>query len=100
MLIAAFRLALMLGKTVQELSHSMTLREFVHWCAYLKLEPPEEGDNQRTASLMATITNMAGRSLPGKKTVEPADFLQKEKPRQTAAQQMAFMKALTRNTNG
>jgi hypothetical protein len=100
MLITAFRLASHLGKTVGELQRGMTMREFVHWCAFLKLEPPDEGDNMRTASLLATITNMAGRSLPGKKTVEPKDFFQREKPRQTAAQQLAFMKTLKGSANG
>lgn len=90
----AFRLAGHLGKTVGELQRGMTMREFVHWCAFLKLEPPDEGDNQRTAALMATITNMSGRSLPDKKTVEAKDFMPRPKQRQTASQQLAFMKSL------
>lgn len=75
----------------------ISLREFHAWLAYLKLEPPEEGENQRTAALLAQITNMAGRSLPGKKTVKPEEFMPKKaKQRQTAEEQLAFMQSLTR----
>lgn len=81
----------MLGKTVSELDISW--REFNYWQAYLKMEPPDKGDNQRTASLLAQITNMSGRSLPDKKTVTADDFLGKRKV-QTAEEQIAIMKSL------
>ena len=93
MLVAVYRLAFLLRRTVGEIS-SMSLSEFSHWQAYLAMEPPERGDNERTAALMATITNMSGRSLPNKKTVTPDDFLSKKKQSQTAEQQIAFMKGL------
>jgi len=63
----------------------------------MSIEPPEEGDNLRTASLMAQITNMSGRSLPDKKMVQPSDFYGKPKPPpkpQSAAEQIAFMRSL------
>jgi len=82
---------MLLGKTVSELD--MTWEEFVYWQAYLRLEPPEQGDNQRTAALLAQITNMAGRSLPDRKRVKPEDFLGTGKP-QTMEEQIAFMKGL------
>jgi hypothetical protein len=85
-----FRLAALLGKTVSELN--ITWREFLHWQAYLKMEPVDAGDNARTASLMACITNMSGKVV--KKAVSPSDFLPK-KP-QTPEQQKAFFKSLTR----
>jgi hypothetical protein len=78
----------------------MSWREFIYWQAYLQIEPPDDAALKRTAAVLAQITNMAGRVLPGKKTVKPADFLAgagfdvalpKE---QTAEEQIAFMKSL------
>jgi hypothetical protein len=94
MLLAVYRLAFLLKRTVGEIA-SMPMSEFAHWLAYLKLEPPEKGDTERTAALMATITNMAGRSLPDKKMVKPDDFLGRKK-RQSMEEQIAFMKGLGR----
>ena len=91
MLLGAFRLALLLGKTVSELNISW--REFLYWQAYLRIEPPDDADNKRTAMLLAQITNMSGRSLPGKKSVKPDDFLGKSKS-QTMQEQIKFMKSL------
>ena len=87
-----FRLALLLGKTVSELN--MSWREFTYWQAYLNLEPPEQSANERCAALMAQFTNMSGRSLPGKRTVKPSDFLGKPEKPQTMEDQIAFMKTL------
>jgi len=94
MLMAAFRLALLLGKTISELN--ITWEEFIYWQAYLRMEPPDDGDNKRTAALLAQITNMAGRSLPERRRVKPEDFLG-GKPRQTIEDQIAFMKGLGKN---
>ena len=88
---AMFRLALLLGKTVNELD--ITTTEFNYWVAFLKLEPPEAAANHRTAALMAQITNMAGRSLKDKSTVEADDFLGGPKV-QTAAEQIAIMRTM------
>ena len=87
-----FRLALLLGKTVSELN--MSWREFTYWQAYLNLEPPDKGAQERCAAVLAQITNMSGRSLPNKRTVKPSDFLAKPKPQQTMQEQIAFMKTL------
>lgn len=70
----------------------MSMQEFLHWTAFLEMEPPDEADNRRTAALLAQITNMAGRSLPKGKTVSVDDFLGK-KP-QTARDQINFLKGL------
>lgn len=94
MLVAVYRLAFLLKRTVSEIG-SMSMSEFAHWIAYLKIEPPEQGDTERTAALMATITNMSGRSLPDKKMVKPEDFLGGKK-QQTMEEQIAFMKGLSR----
>jgi len=58
----------------------------------MKMEPPEEGHNQRTAALMAQLTNMSGKSLPKGKTVKPRDFLPR-KP-QSPQDQIAFMRKI------
>lgn len=85
-------MALLLGKTLSEIKE-MSWEEFMYWTAYLAIEPPDEGDNKRTAALMAQITNMSGRSLPDKKFVDADDFLGKKK-QQTAEQQLAFMRSI------
>ncbi len=86
-----FRLALLLGKTINELD--MSWREFLYWNAYLNLEPPDKADNQRLAVLMAQITNMSGKSLRAGHSVTAEDFTGKPKV-QSAAEQIAFMKSL------
>lgn len=73
---------------------NITWREFLHWQSYLAIEPPEMGDNQRTAALLAQITNMAGRSLPDKKRVTPDEFMHKPKKQQTEQEQKDFLRAL------
>ncbi len=71
----------------------MTWTEFCHWQAYLRMEPPGQADNRRTAALMAQITNMSGRALPKGKIAEADDFLG-GKTGQSAAEQIAFMRAM------
>lgn len=76
----------------------LSLREFYAWLAYLGMEPPEEGDNARTAALMAQFTNMSGKSLPKGKTVSADDFLgRKKEPLQSTDQQKAFLRSITGN---
>lgn len=94
MLLAAFRLAFYFHRPISELN--MSMREFYAWLAYLKIEPPEQIANHRTAMVLAQITNTAGRALPDKKFVSADDFLGKKKP-QTAAEQITFMKSLGKN---
>lgn len=84
-----YRLAFYFKRPVSELNISW--REFLHWQAYLRIESPENGDNRRTAALLAQITNMAGRSLPDKKQVKPDDFLRTEAKAQTQDEQKAFL---------
>ena len=83
---------MLLGKTVSELD--MSWREFVYWQEYLAIEPPQDGDNKRTAMLLAQITNMSGRSLPNNKAVGPEDFFGKDQNMQSAAEQIAFFKSI------
>ena len=73
---------------------NISRREFNQALAYMQIEPPEEGDNKRTASLMAQISNWSGRR---KKWLSADDYLgkpQEIKPMQTAEDQKAFMRGL------
>ena len=92
MVLAAFRLAYLLGKTVSELD--ITWEEFIYWQAYFRIEPPEEPANVRNAALMAQITNMAGRSLKDNKSVTIDDFLGRKKKPQSMEEQIAFFKSM------
>lgn len=79
---------------------NISRREFNQALAYLQIEPPEEGDNKRAASLMAQVANYAGRALPKKKWLTADDFLgkpQEPKPMQTAEEQKTFMRGLKGN---
>ena len=75
---------------------NISRREFNQALAYLQIEPPEEGDNKRAASLMAQISNWSGRC---RKWLTADDYLGKEepKPMQTAEDQKAFMRGLKGN---
>ncbi len=74
----------------------MSWREFHYWQAYLHIESPERGANERTAAIMAQITNMSGRALPDKEMVSADDFLgaAKKTPQQSIQDQINFMKSL------
>lgn len=89
---AVFRLASHLGKTISELD--ITWDEFVYWQVFFKLEPPEKGDNERTAAILAQITNMSGKTLPRGKTLTADDFLGRVPKRQSWEQQLAYMRGL------
>lgn len=62
--------------------------------AYLEMEPPEQGDQYRTALLLERITNMSGKSV--KKPVKVEDFMPKapKKMAQTMEEQKAFFRSL------
>jgi hypothetical protein len=92
-LVLVFRLATFLGKTVSELLDSISWDEFIYWQAYMHLEPPERAANQRTAAILAQITNMSGKSLRDGKTVTAEDFLGTKK-KQTMEEQIQFMKSI------
>ena len=94
MLMAAFRLASHLGKTIDELD--ITWDEFIYWMAFLHLEPVEEPANMRTASLLAQITNMSGKSLRDGKTVTPDDFYRKKPIKQSIDEQISFFKSMSK----
>lgn len=70
--------------------------------AYLNMEPPDTGDNYRTAMLLSQITNMSGKSLPKGKKVKPEDFIgntEDNKP-QSAEDHKAFFMSLRGELDG
>lgn len=77
----------------------MSRREFNQCLAYLQIEPTDEGDNRRAASLMAQIANFAGRALPDRKMMSPDDYLGKPQ-QQSPDEQKAFMRGLKRKQDG
>lgn len=81
----------MLGKTLGELN--MSWREFLLWQEYLRLEPPDHGDNLRTATLMAHIANMSGKTMKKGSSMTPEDFMGGKK-QQTMQEQIAFLKGI------
>jgi hypothetical protein len=69
--------------------------------AYLNIEPPDSGDNYRTAMILSQITNMSGKSLAKGKTVKPEDFLGRPPEKdQTADDQKAFFMSLRGEIDG
>ena len=78
-----FRVAALLGRTVEELQQAMTGAEFADWCAFYQLEPwGFEAQNWRMGVLAAVTANYSGRV---KKALKPSDFLPRaEKPRKVA----------------
>ena len=68
-----FRVAALLGRTVEELQASMTGEEFVGWCAFYQLEPwGYEAATWRMAVLATTTANFSGNA---KEPLEAADFI-------------------------
>jgi len=97
MLLAAFRLAFHFRRPPSELR--ISFREFLHCLKYLQIEPPDEAENNRTAVLLAQISNMAGKSLPKGKHMKPEDFIGRKRA-QTAEEQKAFLKSITGGRDG
>lgn len=69
-------LALALGRTLEELSETMSAQEFGLWLAYYKRNPwGEERADLRAAITTAAIANYAGKSLKDGTSVSPAEFM-------------------------
>jgi hypothetical protein len=68
-----FRVAALLGRTVEELLADMSAEEFDDWCAFYQVEPwgfPAE--TWRMAMVCSTTANYSGRI---KKATKPSDFM-------------------------
>lgn len=71
------KLALAMGRTLQELSETMTSQEFGLWAA-LYSEDPWDTIRQdiNTGIIAAAIANSAGKIIPkGKPPAKPADYM-------------------------
>ena len=87
-----FRLALRLGKTVQQLLQELSVEEFIEWQAFFSLEPwGFEIENWRAAMIGSTVAN-ANRP-PKQPAYKLAQFLPKREQPQTAHDMLATLKA-------
>jgi hypothetical protein len=73
------RLALALGRTIEELQATMSSTEFTDWCAYMRLEPfGYEVENWRAGMIAAAVCNTLIRSTgvgsKRQKLLHPSDF--------------------------
>jgi hypothetical protein len=72
-----FRLALAMGRTIQELRAVLSYAEFQEWCLYYQIEPwGEERADLRAGIVASTIASYAGkeRSMSAPPAL-PADFM-------------------------
>lgn len=75
-----FRLARMLGKTVNELSGQLDYPELLRWVEFLAIEPdPEWRADARAAQICATLANIDRDPKQRAQPYEIADFLLKFK---------------------
>lgn len=88
-----FRLALQLGKTIEELDE-MPSSEFTEWCAFYQLEPWGTDREDWRAGMQASVVANVNRSS---KTPEfkPQDFMPQKEKKQTLKQMRAVFKTLT-----
>jgi len=72
-----FRLALAMGRTIQELRAVLSYAEFQEWCWYYQIEPwGEDRADLRAGIVSSTIANYAGKvRSEGTQQAMPADFM-------------------------
>ncbi len=72
-----FRLALAMGRTIEELRAVLSYREFLDWCVYYEVEPWGETRADLRAGIVAsTIANYAGKQRSdGAEPAIPTDFM-------------------------
>ena len=72
-----FRLALAMGRTIQELRAVLSYAEFQEWCGYYQIEPwGEDRADLRAGIVASTIANYAGKlRAEGAEPAIPADFM-------------------------
>ncbi|WP_238358259.1 phage tail assembly protein T [Piscirickettsia salmonis] len=96
-----FRLALALGKTVNQLSQELSLSEFNEWLAYYSLEPfGVEKDDHRTALMVSAVVN-GPLQRKDKTLFTPNDFMPNysagdEKKTQSATDMAAILSAIAK----
>ncbi len=72
-----FRLALAMGRTLQELREALSYAEFQEWCLYYQVEPwGDERADLRAGIVASTIANYAGRQrADGTDPALPVDYM-------------------------
>jgi len=82
-----FRLALAMGRTIQELRSTLSYAEFCEWCLYYQIEPwGEDRADLRAGIVASTIANYAGKlRAEGADPALPADFMPYLERAETAA---------------
>ena len=69
-----FKLAIALGKTVEQLGRELSSHELSEWMAYYRLEPfGEERADLRAGIIASTVVNCTPRKSP--RQYRPADFM-------------------------
>lgn len=96
-----FRVAALLGRTVEELQSTMTGEEFAGWCAFYAIEPwGYEAATWRMAVLATTTANFSGNT---RKPLELADFIPGAKSTrraQTPAEMRRVIEGMVRQNDG
>lgn len=70
------RLALKLGKTLQELYESMSAYEFSLWAAEYARNPwGEERDDYRAGVIASAVVNISGKMIKRGSETKPKDFM-------------------------
>ena len=72
-----FRLALAMGRTIEELRAVLTYREFAEWCLYYQIEPwGEARADLRAGIISSTVANYAGKCrTEGAEPSVPSDYM-------------------------
>jgi hypothetical protein len=72
-----FRLALAMGRTIQELRAVLSYREFCEWCLYYQIEPwGEDRADLRAGIVASSIANYAGKQRADSAyPALPSDFM-------------------------
>ena len=72
-----FRLALAMGRTLQELRAVLSYAEFQEWCLYYQVEPwGEDRSDLRAGIVASTIANYAGRQrADDAEPARPVDYM-------------------------
>lgn len=75
------RLALKMGRTVQELYKEMSAYEFSLWAALYAVDPwGEEREDYRTGLTISQLVNISGKYVPRGKESKPRDFMPFQHP--------------------
>jgi len=99
-----FRVAALLGMTIEQLRREMWADEFQDWCTFYDLEPwGFEAQRINAGTVAAEVANMAGRRRRSA-DAKPSDYLPKvagqTKRKQSAREMKAALARSGRRNNG